>query len=261
MQEYTVGWDQIVQMALQAYIRLNLLLCLPKTWDPHSGKTELTDYRRLFQYQEMVHDTTYHGGLSDVEKYPHRLFFGIHPKQFEQTVSRNKSMKRKKYELALNNGEKIKTIPYGKLSYNEFLNFEYAEDEEREHMPSETDVSWVRDMLLSRGLPMELALDVLESAEYHPRQRLLVDHDPLHPENREQLVKYLTFCWQLLVRCDMFATELGQDYTSIWREELMRAIYGLAYDRVPVEGGVIIEDYQWVKFGRRPRPGRHSPSS
>jgi hypothetical protein len=51
----------------------------------------------------------------------------------------------------------------------------------------------------------------MDLAGYEPRRRLRIEHDPLHPENCEALGQYLKYCWQIIVRCDMMAREIGMD--------------------------------------------------
>lgn len=76
-------------------------------------------------------------------------------------------------------------------------------------------------MLCLKGLPVELALDAMEIADYkRPKSKLNTPHDPLHPSNREELGKYLKYCWQTVVRCSTIATELEMDPVSrgnTWR--------------------------------------------
>lgn len=63
-------------------------------------------------------------------------------------------------------------------------------------------------MLCRKGLPVELAVEIMALAEYEPSRRLKVPHDPFHRDNRKELVEYLKYCWQVLVRCDMMARAL-----------------------------------------------------
>ncbi|KAJ5388121.1 hypothetical protein N7509_010662 [Penicillium cosmopolitanum] len=86
--------------------------------------------------------------------------------------------------------------------------------------PSLSDTTRVRMTLCSKGLPVELALDIMEFANYEPVHRKLdPPHDPLHPSNREQLGKYLKYCWQTMVRCFAIMKELGFDPVNGGEEE------------------------------------------
>ncbi|KAJ5288719.1 hypothetical protein N7478_001749 [Penicillium angulare] len=70
--------------------------------------------------------------------------------------------------------------------------------------PCSSGVDEVRETLCSLGIPVELALDILISADYEERPRKLkVPRHPLHA-----LGKYLKYCWQTLVRCSAMAAEV-----------------------------------------------------
>jgi hypothetical protein len=58
------------------------------------------------------------------------------------------------------------------------------------------------------GLPVELALDIMELVGYEPKRRLKIEHDPLHLEDREELAQYLKYRWQILDRCDTTPNEV-----------------------------------------------------
>jgi hypothetical protein len=53
-------------------------------------------------------------------------------------------------------------------------------------------------------------------------RRLPVEHDPLHPENREELGKYLKFCWALMVRCEVVARVIGLDLD--WEDMITKSL-------------------------------------
>lgn len=95
---------------------------------------------------------------------------------------------------------------YGKLPFDEFPALEQPSG----HEPGRSDVDIVRDVLCSKGLPDELVLDIMEFPDYTPAQRLNVSGDPFHPSSRDELHQYLKYCWQLLVRRDMIAKEVGR---------------------------------------------------
>lgn len=79
------------------------------------------------------------------------------------------------------------------------------ENESVGYQPHPSDIPLVRQILCRQGLPLELAMEIMEFAEYEPKRRLLTPHDPFHPSNREELEQYLEYCWQILVRCDVIA--------------------------------------------------------
>lgn len=51
----------------------------------------------------------------------------------------------------------------------------------------------VRGILISKELPVELAVKIMQYAHYEANRRLTVLRDPFHPSNREELVKYLNY--------------------------------------------------------------------
>ncbi|KAK4119492.1 hypothetical protein N657DRAFT_693710 [Parathielavia appendiculata] len=60
------------------------------------------------------------------------------------------------------------------------------------------------------GVPAELVSEIMDTAEYGPTTaRLELQHHPFHRFNEKELAKYVKYCWQLLIRCDMMATALG----------------------------------------------------
>ena len=97
-----------------------------------------------------------------------------------------------------------------------------------QYNPSEDDVWSIVDTSLHRGLPIELALMILEFADYTPRRRRVPD-DLLHQDNRGELQKYLTYCWELLVRANMLVRFHGHsiDWDSLVRWRLSMSFGGL----------------------------------
>lgn len=64
---------------------------------------------------------------------------------------------------------------------------------------------------------------VMSFAHYQaPKGRLLVSDDPLHPSNREELGKYLKYCWQVLVRGHVLMNELGMGIS--WKHLVAESI-------------------------------------
>ncbi|KAJ6133914.1 hypothetical protein N7523_000236 [Penicillium sp. IBT 18751x] len=200
---YELGWDQIYKKALMVYICLNTIFCFPELWDHASVRTEQQDYRHTRLYQRMVIKATEPGDISHVVAYPHRQFFGINdPSQASSfTESREWQLLWGHYTDEYGSFKNV----YGKLSYDNLLEMRKL-DACGAALP---DTEQVLSILGSRGLPVELALDIMELADYSPKRKLNVAHDPFHPDNRKQLAQYLNYCWQLLVRCDMMANELG----------------------------------------------------
>ncbi|KAK3898227.1 hypothetical protein C8A05DRAFT_19145 [Staphylotrichum tortipilum] len=194
------GWDSLCRTALLPYIALNVISCFPETWDSASGKTNEKDYRRMRIYQYMLKHCTKSGMTTEVATHPHRQFFGIADGQF------------KRYGTEFRGPGLHIPYPYGLMPLEAFLNW----DQVVESKPAPADIPQVQWILHSKGLPMELVLEIMAFAGYAPRGRLQVPHDPFHPENREELAKYLRFCWEVLVRCDMMAVALGMAIP--WRD-------------------------------------------
>jgi hypothetical protein len=184
-------------------------------WDPASAsaQSERMDYRSTKLYQNTLATCT-EGGMTALVTYPHRHFFGTgddDPKSGAFQVANNAHWLR--WSHLTDKSGRSKQGLYGIVPIAEFLSLGKAASQPHDfnimYQPSESDVSLVRGTLCKMGLPVELALDIMELAGYEPK-KLKVEHDPLHPENREELAKYLKYCWQLLVRCDIIATEAGR---------------------------------------------------
>ena len=156
--------------------------------------TDDKDYRQMKVYQYMVHKCTLSGMTSEVATHPHRQFFGIEDGQF------------KMYSGAVTGEMSSPSYLCGSVSFEHFLSC----DKPTKSRPGRFDVPQVQRILHSKGLPMELVLDIMDLAEYTPSGgRLWVPHHPFHRDNWDELEKYLKFCWQVLVRCDMMASALG----------------------------------------------------
>ena len=214
------GWASVVRSALFPYVALNVLYLHPDTWpssrpqQPQVPDEPVVDYRRTAMYQRAVRAST--GSCTfDVQTLPHRRFFGI---------------------------------PHGALSPGDMewdsdqllvgrfpLKAQFEKNARGKHVPNAYDADNVASMLVNQGLPMELALNVLERADYKAQSRLKVPDDPMHPENAEELRKYLLYCWQLLVRCAVLAETCRQDLQNPvidWEREVRHCIKRLffAYD-------------------------------
>lgn len=214
-----LGWDQVCIKALRAYICLNMTYCFPEIWD--SDRDPEMDYRNSKFYQFTLRTCTGNGQESEVTTYPHRQFFGIGDKQFRgeygpphirdthwlRWVDEKLHLGRRRYYIR-------KPTHYGKVPIDQFLALENESFEA--HQPGLSDVVLVRDYLYRKGLPAELVLTIMEFAGYETFGRLDEPHDPFHPSNREELAQYLTYCWRLLVYCDMMAKALGM--TLPWEE-------------------------------------------
>jgi hypothetical protein len=191
-------------LALRAYICLNILYCFPETWDDKSGRNESSDYRLLQCFQYTARTCTLSGRSSDIAARPHRQFYGIQDDQFQRYphLSANYKGRTVSVDADLTGG-----FPYGRVTWPAIMNLEKSTGSQ--HSPQ--DVTQVRYMLHQKGLPTELVIHILKDAGYKATQRLFVAHDPFHEANQLELRKYLTYCWQLIVRSEVMGTALGMD--------------------------------------------------
>ncbi|KAJ0420543.1 hypothetical protein BJY00DRAFT_284050 [Aspergillus carlsbadensis] len=214
-----LGWELIYEKALTAYICLNLLYCFPRLRDsvstsPSSTGDEKKDYRDTKLYQYTLRTCTGKHKYADLMTYPHRQFFGI---PGDHWGSAGFYVKNKQHWLqwsphtdSYGFADETPGL-YGLVPFREFLSLERPAEEPISYQPLGSDAAFVRGLLCKMGLPVELALDIMDLAGYEPTRRLVIEHDPLHPENRGVLRKYLKYCWQIIVRCDMMAQEIGME--------------------------------------------------
>ncbi|KAJ4268902.1 hypothetical protein NW762_002973 [Fusarium torreyae] len=189
-----LGWNRICMFAMQMYIVLNLIYCFPETWERNGSPID--NYGDIKSYQFAIRTCTRSHYASEIPTYPHRDFFGVEKGQFKDTAvpydrQRWMHLEEKKVDIYIH-----PYFPCGLMSSNEFFNFEKPIS----YQPHETDIPQVRWMLRQKGLPVELAEMILETASYTPKRILPVSGKPFHPRNRAELNCYLEQCWQLIVR-------------------------------------------------------------
>ena len=216
--------SEMIEKFLTTYICLNVLVLKPELWDPTSRSESLDsfrkyatprsrdkavpenwDYRLTKGYQLMLVKAVTAQWNHDerVATYPHREFFGV----TKDVYSSGLRWQRAKFGLG----------PISDLVDKRCRNL---------RLPHKSDIPIVINLLGRKGLPAELALDVLELAEYGgTMRRLPVADDPLHLENREELRKYLGYCWRVLTRLDMLIKE--NDKWIDWEFEVTGAIHQL----------------------------------
>ncbi|KAL4736683.1 hypothetical protein BDV11DRAFT_193357 [Aspergillus similis] len=256
-----LGWKTLYQHALDAYLILNVIYCLPESWDAETQRRYQTNnpgsptehgYRNTAMYQKMVRSCTY-TDPSPVTTYPHQEFFGIPDGHFKDQYSIDKDLARHwpvlknflnqrkimQKEFILNEPE----FPHGQVPFEVFLN----STKTIPHLPSGSDIPRVFNILRSKGLPPELVLPILNMAGYDKAQcRLPVVHDPFHPDNRGELKKYLTFCWLTLIRCNMFAQELK--VMIDWKREIIDCLLRF----VGLPGGKQLHKWEYEYNSGRP---------
>ncbi|RAK75953.1 uncharacterized protein BO72DRAFT_381135 [Aspergillus fijiensis CBS 313.89] len=188
------GWGPVFDAALEMYLTLNTLYCFPELHSSSSSSSAAKhaagtrayahDYRTTKMYQRPVDEWTRLWQATEMSRYPHRQFLGLEP-QFgfaSQVLIRDQGHRQQ-------------------------------------------DTARVEAYLRERGVPDDWAAEVTslsDEGEKEPRSRLCVPHDPLHERNRRQLRRYLHRCWQIMVRCNMLARELGAEIDWAW--EVVRAL-------------------------------------
>ncbi|RHZ66342.1 uncharacterized protein CDV56_105338 [Aspergillus thermomutatus] len=227
-----LGWDQVFEAALNIYLLLNILYCFPELWDSASrqarNKKRSDEYRATRMYQRTVKIWTHDGSESDVSRHPHRQFFGLEGHfgsrlhvsrgwdrpvlaQLREKVAKDRWGRETTPEHISELSLWDECFPYGKLPFEEFLACGKGGAAGGQHQArSAADVARVEAYLRAKRLPQELVLQITACTEYiRSRSQLPVPHDPLHRRNRTQLRQHLDHCWQILVRCNMLARELG----------------------------------------------------
>jgi hypothetical protein len=199
--EIDYGLKPLFYLPLMSYLCLNMLLQKPELYDdaaktrhiqsPVPGTTVVSDesvldYRLTRAYQMTVLYCT----NATRQSLPHQAFFGLshstrgRPHAFLDTFSKQ----------------------CGTMS---FAKFKTALGVDPEYPAHPKDIDEVIQVLKGKGLPMELCLSVIDFVGLTPSRRSLVVDDPLHRDNASELRKYLTYCWQLLIRANMVMRSKG----------------------------------------------------
>jgi hypothetical protein len=197
---------------LLPYIALNLIHCFPETWDRESDWTDKKDYRRLRSYSAMLNAFIEAKEMtSEVVAHPHWEFFGID--ETIRSINSDQPENPEYQDLYASRGSRSTT-----MDEHQTRNLLAADLP----TPRASDTLRAQQILRDKGLPAELVSEIMDTAEYGPIARLEIPDDPFHPANRDELAKYLKYCWQLLVRCDMMATALGLKIP--WHEWISNAM-------------------------------------
>ncbi|KAF2449661.1 hypothetical protein P171DRAFT_427836 [Karstenula rhodostoma CBS 690.94] len=221
------GLSKLLDAALQAYICLNVLTLRAELYDDASREMYIArettagrnthekeeyDYRFTAAYQRMLLNCTGlpYGWQCDAHTFPHRQFFGVRRGQYRFSYDDTQYGRWQKGNLGTQRVKELAHSTYQGV-----------------HVPSKVDVVAVLNMLGTKGLPVELALQILDTAEYIPVSRLLISSDPLHADNAEELKKYTSYCWKLLVRVDMMCREGVNGPVFDWEAEVSHTLYTL----------------------------------
>ncbi|KAG8425391.1 hypothetical protein J3458_002096 [Metarhizium acridum] len=205
-----VGWDRIYINAIDAYLCLNICYCFPEIWEPASGRTSRQDYRNTYMYQRVMANCTSFRATSEVPALPHRQFFG---------VSNDETYRQRRGDVLW---QRCKP-GHGVLPWKEFL------AEERltpDPVVESSAINYACKILMDKRLPAELVSSILDYVDSPTQNRLEKPLDPFHPVNGHQLRRYLTYCWQLIIRCGMLAGALGMnlDWKAIVSERLVELV-------------------------------------
>ncbi len=195
------------------YLTLNICYCFPELWDAKSGQGKKThDYRNTYLYQNALQTCTELGCASDVASLPHRQFFGM----MDDT-----------YSAASHSTARTHNCWPGTVPWEAFLSARNRAPDPFILAPASLNCAVV--VLRQAGLPTELVDKVME---HFGRASTIRAEDPLNPllhsANSNQLRRYLTYCWQLIIRCSTMAEALKMhlDWQSIVTIHLSRLISG-----------------------------------
>lgn len=67
------------------------------------------------------------------------------------------------------------------------------------HLAAKGVIPVILDLLKVKGLPIELALQVMSMADYGPVWRPYIRDDPLYSTDADELKKYLSYCRSCLL--------------------------------------------------------------
>ncbi|KAL8991975.1 MAG: hypothetical protein Q9169_007480 [Polycauliona sp. 2 TL-2023] len=211
------GWCEVRDLALYPFLCLNVLYAIHMA-SAQNDQPKDQDYRRTKAYQVMLLRCTgtklfgcyMQDSAFDPETFPHRRFFGVYRGQYKNSQYWRGIIDSKSDSL-------YGKVPLSKLEDSQMPSYAY--------MPTALDVNEVFDILRKSKLPAEIILDILDRADYRWQRRSPFSDDPMHLENRSELLQYLKYCWILLVRCDVLAKACGKRID--WVNDVSHAINDL----------------------------------
>ncbi|KAL8671382.1 MAG: hypothetical protein Q9168_004114 [Polycauliona sp. 1 TL-2023] len=213
------GWCEVRDLALYPFLCLNVLYAAHMA-SGHDLQPTGQDYRRTKAYQLMLVRCTgtkefgcyLRDSAFDPETFPHRQFFGVHRGQYRNDL----------YQRSATSLDTDPTRFYGKEPISKP---EHKQDSAHTYMPTVADVDKVYGVLRKSGLPPELVEDILDKADYQWTRRSPFSNDPMHLDNRDELLQYLKYCWILLVRCDLLAKACGKKFD--WVNDVSHCVHDL----------------------------------
>ncbi|KAJ5646518.1 hypothetical protein N7490_002890 [Penicillium lividum] len=219
-EEEDYGLKAFLYPTLMVYICLNILLQKPELYDDESRKIYMQtprrdvpvvkheshlDYRHTRAYQLTLLYCT----KPTTQTLPHQVFFGL-----------SHHLDLHKFNARSGFNDRCGHMPFAKFK-SAANNGVYS--------PHQDDIADVMRVLMAKGLPAELCLDVIEFAEYTPSRRMTTADDPLHKDNSCELRKYLKYCWQLLVRVDMLMRLKNEEID--WEHAVKECVWRLFIKR------------------------------
>ncbi|KAF9886702.1 hypothetical protein FE257_011216 [Aspergillus nanangensis] len=110
-------------------------------------------------------------------------------------------------------------FPYGNDPLQAMLNCQRKKPND---LPTASEVAEISAILHQLSLPEELIRPILDYAYGGFERRLPIAHDPFHPENKDELAKYLDQCWELMISCTIFTEAVGKPIN--WKFEVMTCL-------------------------------------
>lgn len=218
------GIQDLMVCALTSYVFFNMVYLHPETWEAEARQKwvaekrkhgmvieeEEVDYRKMVSWEKVVSRCTGFKNY-DVHTYPHRLFFGVSGADYDA-----RSWNKPPFW-----GREFRMHPS--------LQTEKQKIAMREkYFPILEDVEIVLFYLRCKGLPTEIGLQILAHADFKPERRLPVANDPLHPKNGEELRKYLSWCWKILIWTDVLMTAEGRKISWVYEiTDVIRELWGV----------------------------------
>lgn len=201
-------FDCLFEACLAPYLTLNILLARPETWNPKFKKKPWHDYRDTALYQTMLNRCTrptsaWETRLCCTIYHPHRDFFDIPDMNWVLMPWSRKPKSRLPERCGSASRWSGQGVEFGTLPFCSFISSSSRKSRRQVGIDDiAVDINTVRCFMAYKGLPPEITEIITSMANavdltYHLR----VPDDPLHPDNRYFLKKYLDRCWKTMVSC------------------------------------------------------------
>jgi hypothetical protein len=216
------GISQLMRCALTSYIFFNVVCLHPELWEAEAKEKWMAerrmaglvveenevDYRQMVSWEKVLSRCTGKQRY-DVHTYPHRLFFGVSEPNHDA--------------FGWNRG-----LACGRNRKHPSLESEEEKRRRERYLPVSEDVAIVLFYLRIKGCPTEVGLEILVYADFKPERRLPIANDPLDLRNREELRKYLSWCWKVLVWCNVLMAESGDRIGWVYEiTDVIKELWGV----------------------------------